>query len=75
VLRPEACFRKPAVPLRPHRFLAVGEVETLDDRSALPPIVSRIWRLVEDVRAGGYVSPPGTGLGRRIDVQRLDSAW
>lgn len=74
MVRRKARLREPAVPLCPHGLFAFGEVETLDDRSALPPIVSRIWRFIEDVPAGGYLPPPRTGLGRRVDLQRLDGA-
>lgn len=70
----KARLSEPAIPLGPHRFFAFGKVETLDDRSPLPSIVSGIGWFIEDIPAGGYVSPPGTDLGHRLNVQELDGA-
>lgn len=74
-LRRNSGFRESAVPLSPHRLLAISEVEGFDSGAALPTVVGRIGGLVEDVAAWRDVAPPCAGLWRRFDVHPLNGAW
>lgn len=56
-----------AVPLRPHRLLAVGQIEALDHLAALPATVRWVSRRRERVRPGRDMSPPGPGQAQPVD--------
>jgi hypothetical protein len=66
----QGSFCEVAVPLSPRRFLAVGEIDGLDNRAALPSVVSRVGWLVEDVGASRHMPEPGPGDRRRVDVEQ-----
>ena len=63
-------LREAAVPLRPHRRLAVRQVQGVDDGSALPAVVAGRSRPDARITTMGGVAQPHSGDVNRIDVER-----